>query len=75
MACVRLAEIVGMLGGQADADVDPAEVPVMQAGQPGPDFRFDLHLVHACHAFYAICICCYIKAGAQVPDAMYAARM
>ena len=27
----------------------PAEVPVGQAGQPGPDFRFDLRLVQACH--------------------------
>ncbi len=29
-----------MLGEQADEEVDPAEVPVGQAGQPGPDFRF-----------------------------------
>jgi hypothetical protein len=34
VSCVRLAEIFGMPGEQADEEVDPAEVPVRQAGQP-----------------------------------------
>jgi len=56
---IGLAEIVGVLGEQADEEVDPAEVAVGQPGQPGPDFGFDLHLIQPCHASDAICIRCY----------------
>ncbi len=45
MAGVGLAEIFGVLGEQADEEVDPAEVAVGQPGQPGPDFGLDLNLV------------------------------
>jgi hypothetical protein len=37
VSCVWLAEIFGMLSEQADEEVNPAEVAVGQAGQPGPD--------------------------------------
>lgn len=36
---VGLGEVLSVLGEQADEEVDPAEVAVGQAGQPGPDFR------------------------------------
>ena len=42
------------LGAQGDKEVDPAEVAVGQAGQPGPDFRLDLDLIQPCHASAAI---------------------
>ena len=42
---IGLAEVFGVLGEQADEEVNPAEVAVGQAGQPGPDFGFDLNLV------------------------------
>jgi hypothetical protein len=61
---VGLAEILGVLGEQADEEVDPAEVAVGQAGQPGPDFRLDLDLIQPYHASGAICICCYSQGGA-----------
>jgi hypothetical protein len=53
---VGLAEVLGVLGEQADKEVDAAEVAVGQAGQPGPDFRLDLDLIQPCHASDAICI-------------------
>jgi hypothetical protein len=61
---VGLAEVLGVLGEQADEEVDPAEVAAGQAGQPGPDFRLDLDLIQPCHASDAICICCYSQGGA-----------
>jgi hypothetical protein len=42
---VGLAEVLGVLGEQADEEVDPAEVTVGQAGQPRPDLRLDLDLI------------------------------
>ena len=42
VAGIGLAEILGLLGEQADVEVDPAEVTVAQPGQPGTDFRLDL---------------------------------
>ena len=42
---VGLAEVLGLLGEQADEEVGPAEVAVAQALQPGPDFGFDFHRV------------------------------
>jgi hypothetical protein len=54
MTGVRLAEIFGVLGEQADKEIDPAEVTVGQSGQPGPDltsgsistsYRPDMHLM------------------------------
>ena len=36
--------------------INPAEVTVGQAGQPGPDFRLDLYLIQACHASDGICL-------------------
>src|SRR5215471_14677781 len=51
---VGLAEVFGVLGEQADEEVDPAEVTVGQAGQPGPDFGLDFNLVQARHASDAI---------------------
>src|SRR6202042_719510 len=60
---VRLAEVLGVLSKQADEEVDAAEVALAQPGQPGSYFGFDLNLVQACHASYAICIACYIQAG------------
>ena len=59
-----LAEVLGVLGEQAGEEVDPAEVAVGQAGQPGPDFSLDLDLIQPCHASDAICICCYSQGGA-----------
>jgi hypothetical protein len=56
---IRLAEVLGMLGKQADEEIDPAEIPVGQVLQPGPDFGLDLHFVQASHASDAICISCY----------------
>jgi hypothetical protein len=53
---VGLAEVLSVLGEQADEEVGPAEVAVGQAGQPGPDFRLDLDLIQLCHASDAICI-------------------
>jgi hypothetical protein len=61
---VGLAEVLSVLGEQADEEVDPAEVAVGQAGQPGPDFMLDLDLIQLCHASDAICICCYSQGGA-----------
>ena len=56
MAGIGLAEILGLLGEQADVEVDPAEVTVAQPGQPGTDFRLDLDPVQPRHASDAICI-------------------
>jgi len=62
VSCVRLAEIFGMLGEQANEEGRPGRSPG-QAGWLGLDLRFDLHLVRASHAFYGICICCYGQGG------------
>ena len=72
MTGVRLAEIFGVLGEQADEEVDPAEVTVGQSGQPGPDLGLDLDLIEAGHASDAICICCYMKAAAVSAGGMCA---
>jgi hypothetical protein len=56
---VGLAEVLGVFGEQADEEVDPAEVAVGQAGQPGSDFRLDLDLIQSLS-----CICCYRQGGA-----------
>ena len=66
VAGVRLAEIFGALGEQADQEVDPAEVTVGQTGQLGPDFGLDLHLVQLGHASDAICIHCYSQGAVTV---------
>ena len=45
---VGLADVLGVLGEQADEEIDPAEVAVGQAGEPGPDLRLDLDRAVAC---------------------------
>ena len=62
MAGVGLAEVLGVIGEQADEEVDAAEVAVAQSGQPRPHFRFDLNLAQPSYAFNAICILCYSQA-------------
>ncbi len=71
MTGVRLAEIFGMLGKQADEEIDPAEVTVGQSGKPGPDLGLDLDLIEPGHASDAICICCYIEANAVSAGGMW----
>ena len=75
MTGVGLTEISGVLGEQANQEVDPAEVTITQLGEPGPDFGLDLDLIQPGHASDAICICCYDQQLGQAPKAMWAARM
>jgi DNA primase len=53
---IGLTEVLGLLGEQADVEVDPAEVTVAQCGQPGTNFRLDLDPIQSSHASDAICI-------------------
>ena len=50
VAGVWLAECFGTLGAQADKEVDPAEIPIREAFQPGPHLRLDLDLLQVSHA-------------------------
>ena len=59
VAGVRLTECLGTLGEQADEEVDPAEVAVGEALQPGPHLWLDLDFVQIGHASNDICISRY----------------
>ena len=47
MAGIGLTKVFRVLSEQANKEIDPAELPVAQPGQPGPDFRLQFHLVEA----------------------------
>ncbi len=65
VAGVRLTECLGVLGEQADEEVDSTKVAVSKAFQPRPHLGLNLNLVQIAHASDAICISRYRQAGSQ----------
>jgi hypothetical protein len=59
VAGVRLAEGLGLLGEQANQEVDTTEVPIGQGLQPSANLWLDLHRVQVGHVSHGICIRCY----------------